>query len=39
MYRQDDPNHMTFEAFYLPFGARLRSDNRWVLLSKQIPWD
>ena len=39
MYRQVDPNQMTFEDFYLPFGGRLRSDNRWVLLSKQIPWD
>jgi IS5 family transposase len=39
MYRQADPNQMTFEDFYLPFGGRLRSDNRWVLLSKQIPWD
>jgi transposase, IS5 family len=39
MYRQNDPNQMTFEDFYLPFGGRLRSENRWVLLSKQIPWD
>ena len=39
MYCQDDPNQMTFEDFYLSFGGRLRSDNRWVLLSKQIPWD
>lgn len=39
MYCQEDPNQMTFEDFYLPFGGRLRSDNRWVLLAKQIPWD
>ena len=39
MYRQNDPNQMTFEDFYLPFGGKLRSDNRWVLLSKQIPWE
>ena len=39
MYRQDDPNQMAFEDFYLPFGGKLRSDNRWVVLSKQIPWD
>ena len=28
-----------FEDFYLPFGGRLRSDNRWVRLAKLIPWD
>ncbi len=38
MYRKDDPNQMEFEDFYLPFGGKLRSDNRWVILSKQIPW-
>jgi hypothetical protein len=25
--------------FHLPFGGKLRSDNRWVILSQQIPWD
>ena len=39
MYRKDDPNQMEFEDFYLPFGGKLRSDNRWVILSKQIPWE
>ena len=38
MYRQPNPNQMAFEAFDLPFGGKLRSDNRWVLLAKQIPW-
>ena len=28
-----------FEDFYLPFGGRLRSDNRWVKLAKMLPWD
>ena len=27
-----------FENFYLPFGGKLRSDNRWVKLAKLIPW-
>lgn len=27
-----------FEAFYLPFGGHLRSDNRWVRMAKLIPW-
>jgi len=30
---------MAFEDFYLPFGGKLRSNNRWVILSKQIPWE
>lgn len=38
MYRRDNPNQLAFEDFYLPFGGKLRSDNRWVILSKQIPW-
>ena len=39
MYRRSDPNQLSFEEFDLPFGGKLRSDNRWVILSKQIPWD
>ena len=39
MYRKDNPHQLTFENFYLPFGGRLRSDNRWVILAAQIPWD
>ena len=38
MYRKDNPNQLVFENFYLPFGGKLRSANRWVILSKQIPW-
>jgi len=38
MYRKDNPHQRIFEDFYLPFGGQLRSDNRWVILSKQIPW-
>ncbi len=30
---------LQFEYFYLPFGGRLCSDNRWVILVKLIPWD
>ena len=39
MYRREYTGQLEFENFYLPFGGRLRSDNRWVILSKQIPWD
>jgi len=28
-----------FEDFHLPFGGKLRSDNRWVRLAKLIPWE
>lgn len=28
-----------FEDFYLPFGGRLKSSNRWVVLAKKIPWN
>ena len=28
-----------FEDFYLPFGGKLRSDNRWVGLTKLVPWE
>ena len=27
-----------FVDFYLPFGGKLRSDNRWVILANLIPW-
>jgi len=38
MYPKDNTNQLKFENFYLPFGGKLRSDNRWVVLSRQIPW-
>jgi len=38
MYRQDDPDQMEFQNFYLPFGGQLDGENRWVILAKQIPW-
>jgi hypothetical protein len=38
MYRHNQ-NQLGFEDFVLPFSGKLRSDNRWVKLSKFIPWD
>lgn len=38
MYRNGNPHQIKFEGFYLPFGGKLRSDNRWVVLSQQILW-
>ena len=39
MYRKRDKNQLTMEEFYLPFGEGLRSDNRWIRMSRLIPWD
>jgi hypothetical protein len=39
IYRKKIAQQPEFEEFYLPFSGRLRSDNRWVRLSKLIPWD
>jgi IS5 family transposase len=38
MYRKTNSNQMVFD-FHIPFGGKLRSANRWVILSQQIPWD
>ncbi len=38
MYKKNNSNP-EFEDFYLPFGGKLKSDNRWIRLAKQIPWD
>ena len=38
MYRHPNPHQLAFENFALPFGGKLRSDNRWVLLAQHIPW-
>jgi transposase, IS5 family len=39
MYRTSPPGQLSFENFYLPFGGKLSSDNRWVKLAKLIPWE
>ena len=38
MYRRRD-DHPVFENFLLPFDGKLDPENRWVRLSKLIPWD
>jgi transposase, IS5 family len=38
MYRKQDHEQLAFEDFYLPFSGKLRSNNRWVRLAKEIPW-
>ncbi len=39
MYRKKNPRQLELENLFLPFGGKLRSDNRWVLLAEKIPWD
>lgn len=39
MYQKPHINQLAFEDFVLPFGGKLRCDNRWVILAKQIPWE
>ena len=39
MYRKRDREQLYIEDFVLPFGGKLRADNRWVKLAKMIPWD
>lgn len=33
------PLQMTIDGFESPFDKKLNRQNRWVILSKQIPWD
>ena len=39
MVRYTSENQLSIEEFKTPFQAKLRADNRWVLLSKVVPWD
>ena len=38
MYRQVDSNPIHTEKFKLPFDGKLSEDNRWVIMTKLIPW-
>lgn len=39
MYRHSSPGQLSFENFYLPFGGKLSSENRWIKLAEMVPWD
>ena len=39
MYKKRDQNQQTLDDFILPFGGKLKADNRWVKMSRMIPWD
>ena len=39
MYRAEDRRQLELVEFYHSFGGKLDSNNRWVILSRQIPWE
>lgn len=39
MYITESRSQLEFENFYLPFNGKLDKLNRWVTLSRLIPWD
>lgn len=39
MINYQSTNQLKIEDFKTPFTRKLRADNRWVVLSQQVPWD
>ena len=39
MIRHEDPDQLCFPGFEKFFGIALDKQNRWIKLSKVIPWD
>lgn len=39
MYREESEKQQKLEDFYMPFGGHLDKENRWVILSKKVPWE
>ena len=39
MLRLTNPNQLYIEDFKMQFGGKLRADNRWVKLSRHMPWE
>ena len=39
MYKKTNHSQTQLPNFYLPFGGKIRQDNRWVILANLIPWD
>ena len=39
MIKYDSPAQISIEEFKTPFHASLLPDNKWVKLSKAVPWD
>ena len=39
MYGKNDPVQLSFDDIGVPFGGLLDEENRWIKLSRKIPWD
>jgi hypothetical protein len=39
MYRRQRTNQLKIDDFMLPFGGKLKADNKWVKLAELMPWD
>lgn len=39
MYHKSEGQLILPGDFFLPFGGKLKSDNRWILLAQIIPWE
>lgn len=39
MIRYKSPRQLSISEFSMPFEAKLDENNRWVVLSKIVPWD
>lgn len=39
MYYAEDRDQLMIEDFYMPFGGKLDSKNRWVRLAGIMPWE
>ena len=39
MYKKQDRNQQTLDDFILPFGGKLKADNRWVKMARMMPWE
>lgn len=38
MYKLENEKQIEITDFYLPFGGKLKEENRWVIMSKKVPW-
>ena len=39
MYYMENRDQLLIDEFSLPFGGKLRKDNRWVKMADLIPWE
>ena len=39
MYYKEDKDQIGIEEFFLPFGGKLKKNNRWVKAAEIMPWD